>query len=320
MVWYSGSFKYVAAPNQRIDGFDELVPHDPSEEPPRLIEDEDSQTTWLEDDGSGRFPSVETIGSHLIYLFIYLFLHTRPLVAVLFRRNTTGGLGRLIERRRASPLLHRRPPRLPSRGYYRSIVAAAAAGCACVSRSAMASRPSPRALPAGDRPSPFPLLDRRPRPAASDTTPRPRRRAAACRRPRRRNSGSRRAARSKTATTRGGRRTPPRGGTCSLARPACVVPCHFRCTVLRCRGRRPTRRSRRLSWRRRRPSVRNAGRLCSLCKAMQHWVAAMALRRDSNIWQLYLIKAVYRASPRAGHRCSAFAQALCRQKARPVRH
>ena len=36
---------------------------DPSEEPPRLIEDEDSQTTWLEDDGSGRFPSVETIGS-----------------------------------------------------------------------------------------------------------------------------------------------------------------------------------------------------------------------------------------------------------------
>jgi len=36
---------------------------DPSEEPPRLIEDEDSQTTWLEDDGSGRFPSIETIGS-----------------------------------------------------------------------------------------------------------------------------------------------------------------------------------------------------------------------------------------------------------------
>ena len=36
---------------------------DPSEEPPRLIEDEDSQTTWLEDDGSGRFPSIEMIGS-----------------------------------------------------------------------------------------------------------------------------------------------------------------------------------------------------------------------------------------------------------------
>ena len=53
-----------------------------------------------------------------------LFLHTRPLVAVLLRNgNTTGGLGQLIERQ--LELLHsfiavRRG--FPSRGYYRSVV------------------------------------------------------------------------------------------------------------------------------------------------------------------------------------------------------
>ena len=90
----------------------------PVEEPPRLIEDEDSQTTWLEDDGSGTL-SFRRDDRELTLLF----LHTRPLVAVLLRRNTTGGLGQLIERQ--LELLHsfiavRRG--FPSRGYYRSIV------------------------------------------------------------------------------------------------------------------------------------------------------------------------------------------------------
>ena len=122
---------------------------------PWLIEDEDSQTTWLEDDGSALRPS--TMWD--VNLFIYLFLHTRPLVAVLFRRNTTGGLERPIERR---PSFSASSPSAAASRLAAITEASPSArlrpGALALSRSAMASRPSPRALPAGDRPSPFRLL------------------------------------------------------------------------------------------------------------------------------------------------------------------
>ena len=56
-------------------------------------------------------------------------------------------------------------------------------------------------------------------------------------------------------------------------------------------------------------------RLCSLCSLCRRALCnrSVALRRDSNVWQLYLLNAVCRGSPSAVRRCSAFAQALIMQ-------